>query len=138
MASHDAVQLLDEARRLGFEVSRDGDRLHVEGPESESWFVEKLAEAKPEILDALAETETGHVRVLVLLSEPYPDEHDNADLAEGQHIIEAIETAGGWLTIEDGRIVLRWRGNMVGAGELIDRIRAARTGVVAALPRATD
>ena len=53
MIQTDAAQLLDEAHRLGFEVSRNGDRLHVEGPETESWFVAKLAEAKPDVLAAL-------------------------------------------------------------------------------------
>ena len=49
----DAAQIPDEARRLGFEVSRNGDRLHVEGPPEAEWFVAKLAEAKPDILAAL-------------------------------------------------------------------------------------
>ena len=48
MSQTDTTQLLDEARRLGFELRRDGDRLHVEGPPSEAWFVAKLAEAKPD------------------------------------------------------------------------------------------
>jgi len=82
--------------------------------------------------------ENEHVRCVVLLGQPDPGEADSDDPAEGRNIVEAIQAAGGWIRIEDGRIVLRWRGNMVGAGELIDRIRAARTGVVAALPRATD
>ena len=50
MVQIDAAQLLDQAHRLGFEVCRDGDRLHVEGPQDAEWFVAKLAEAKPDIL----------------------------------------------------------------------------------------
>ena len=114
-------------------MRRDGDRLHVEGPLSEAWFVAKLAEAKPQILDALAGTETDHVRCLVLLPEPYPDEPDDHDPEEGRRIIEAVEAAGGWVRIEHKRIVLRWRRDMPDAGKLIDRIRRNRIGVVAAL-----
>ncbi len=122
MKQNDAAQLLDEAHRLGFELRRDGDRLHVEGPENEAWFVEKLAEAKPQLLDALAEVD--RVRVLVLLPQPYPHESENDAPEDGGRIIEAVEAAGGWVRIEDGRIVLRWYGDF--PGEVIDRIRAAR------------
>ena len=45
MVHIDGAQLLDEAHRLGFEVCRDGDRLHIEGPQDAEWFVAKLAEA---------------------------------------------------------------------------------------------
>ena len=128
---NDAVQLLDEARRLGFVLSRDGDRLHVEGPPEAEWFVEKLAEAKPKLLDALAKTERVHC--IVLLGEPYPDEPDNDDPDEGKRIIAAVESAGGWLRMWEGKIVFNWRGEIPNAGELIDRIRANRIGVVAAL-----
>ena len=133
MDLNDTAQLPDEARRLGFEVSRDGDRLHVEGPREKAWFVEKLVHAKPQILDVLSDI--GRVRVLVLLPEPYPNEPDNADPAEGRRIVEAVEADGGWISIERGKIVLRWRGGF--SGRLIDRIMAARTAVMFAAQRST-
>ena len=83
------------------------------------------------------------VRCLVLLPEPFPSESDISDPTAGRCIVDAVEAAGGWLNIEDvqaadgwnsiehGRIVLRWRGDF--PGDLIDRIRANRTGIVAAL-----
>jgi len=76
--------------------------------------------------------ENEHVRCVVLLGQP-AGEADSDDPAEGRNIVEAIQAAGGWIRIEDGNIALRWRGDMPEAGELIDRIRANRTGVVAAL-----
>ena len=128
MAGNDAARLLDEAHRLGFEVCRDGDRLHVEGPEAESWFVEKLAEAKPDVLAAL-----DRPHCIVLRTEPYPDEIDAADPDDGQRIVAAVDAHGGTLTIERHGIALRWTGHMPDTGAIIDRIRANRIGVVAAL-----
>ena len=130
MNRNDTVQLLDEARRLGFELRRDGDRLHVEGPHDSEWFVAKLAEAKPDILAAL-----DRPHCIVLLAEPYPDETDAADPVDGQRIVEAIEAHGGTLTIERHGITLRWTGHLPDAGSIIDRIRANRIGVVAALKK---
>ena len=130
MNGSNATQLLDEARRLGFELRRDGDRLHVEGPESESWFVAKLAEAKPDILAAL-----DRPHCIVLRTEPYPDETDASDPADGQRIVEAVESHGGTLTIERHGIALRWTGHMPNTGAIIDRIRANRTGVIAAVSK---
>ncbi len=124
----DATQLLDEARRLGFDVRCDGDRIHVEGPESESWFVAKLAEAK---LDILAVLDRPHC--IVLLAEPYPDETDAADPIDGRRIVAAIEAHGGTLTIERHGIALRWTGHLPDTGALIDRILTNRTGIVAAV-----
>ena len=128
---NDAAQLLDEAHRLGFELRRDGDRLHVEGPPSEAWFVAKLAEAKPDILAAL-----DRPHCIVLRTEPYPDETDAADPDDGRRIVAGVEAHGGTLAIERHGIALRWTGHMPEAGEMIDRIRANRTGVVAALNKA--
>ncbi len=128
MSQIDAAQLLDEAGRLGFEVSRNGDRLHVEGPETESWFVEKLAEAKPDILDAL---ERPHC--IVLRTDPYPDETDAADPVDGERIVAAVVAHGGTLTVERHGIALRWTGHLPDTGSIIDRIRTNRIGVVAAL-----
>ena len=133
MARNDAAQLLDEAHRLGFDVRRNGDRLHVEGPESESWFVAKLAEAKPAILAAL-----DRPHCIVLRAEPYPDETDAADPVDGRRIVAVVESHGGTLTIERHGIALRWTGHMPDAGAIIGRIRANRTGVVAALNKATS
>ncbi len=133
MNRNDATQLLDEARRLGFEVRRNGDRLHVEGPREAEWFIAKLAEAKPQLLDALATTESERVHCIVLLGQPDPGDDDNDDLAVGQRIVEAVRKAGGRLTVENGKIALRWTGDMPEAGGLIDRIRATRIGVVGAL-----
>ena len=133
MSQIDAAQLLDEAGRLGFEVSRNGDRLHVEGPETESWFVEKLAEAKPDILAAL-----DRPHCIVLRTEPYPNETDAADPVDGRRIVQAIEAHGGTLTIERHGIALRWMGHLSDTGAIIDRIRTNRIGVVAALTKATS
>ena len=82
--------------------------------------------------------ENEHVRCVVLLGQPDPGEHDNHDAEEGRRIVEAVQATGGWLTIEDEQIVLRWHGDMPGTGGLIDRIRTNRSGVVAAVRRATD
>ena len=133
MTRTDIDQLLDEAHQLGFEVRRNGDRLHVEGPREAEWFIAKLAEAKPQILDALAAEKTDHVREVGFLPVPYPDEPDTDDPTEGRRIIAAIESVGGWTAIERGRIVLRWRGDPPCIPELIDRIRANRIGIVSAL-----
>ncbi len=77
--------------------------------------------------------ETDRLHCIVLLGQPYPDEPDNNDPAEGERIIATVESAGGWLRLWDCRIVFRWRGDIPNAGELIDRIRAARTAVVLAV-----
>ena len=79
------------------------------------------------------ETQSHRLHCIVLLGQPYPDEPDNNDPAEGERIIATVESAGGWLRLWDGRIVFRWRGDIPNAGELIDRIRAARTAVVLAV-----
>ena len=131
MVQIDGAQLLDEAHRLGFEICRDGDRLHIEGPQDAEWFVEKLAEAKPDILAAL-----DRPHCIVLRTEPYPDETDAADPDDGERIVAAVEAYGGTLTIERHGIVLRWTGHMPDTGAIIDRIRANRNGVVAALNKA--
>ncbi len=125
---NDAAQLLDEAHRLGFEVSRDGDRLHVEGPLEAEWFVAKLAEAKPDILAAL-----DRPHCIVLRAEP--DETDAADPIDGRRIVQVVEARGGTLTIERHGIALKWTGHMPDTGAIIDRIRANRTGVVTALAK---
>ena len=77
--------------------------------------------------------ESDRIHTIVLLGEPYPDEPDNDDPDEGKRIIAAVESAGGWLRLWEGRIVLRWTGHMPDTGAIIDRIRANRIGVVAAL-----
>ena len=77
--------------------------------------------------------ENERIHCIVLLGQPYPDEPDNDDPAEGQRIVEAVQAAGGWLRMWEGKIVFNWRGEIPNAGELIDRIRANRLGVVAAL-----
>ena len=89
MNGSNATQLLDEARRLGFEVCRDGDRLHVEGPRDAEWFVEKLAQAKPDILAAL-----DRPHCIVLRTEPYPDETDAADPVDGRRIVQIVKARG--------------------------------------------
>ncbi len=131
MTQINASQLLDEAHRLGFEICRDGDRLHVEGPESESWFVAKLAEAKPDILAAL-----DRPHCIVLRADPDPDETDAADPVDGRRIVAAVKALGGTLAIERHGIALRWTGHLPNTGAIIDRIRANRIGVVAALSKA--
>ncbi len=80
---------------------------------------------------------TGHERVheIVLLGQPDPGDVDNDDIGEGQRIIGDVRSDGGWITIENGNIALRWRGELPGVGKLIDRIREARTAVVLAAQR---
>ncbi len=71
-----------------------------------------------------------HVRVVVLQSEPYPDESDSDDPEEGRRILENVRAVGRWVSIERERIVLRWRGDF--PSRIIDQIMAARTAVVLA------
>ena len=124
LTMNNAAQLLDEAHRLGFEVCRDGDRLHVEGPREAEWFVAKLAEAKPDILAAL-----DRPHCIVLQFKSYPGESDAADPVDARRIVEAVEARGGTLTIERVGIVLRWTGHLSDTGALIGWICQNRTGV---------
>ncbi len=130
----DVAELLSNMSERDVRVSLDGDGLRVIAPtgtmtEDRVAFMRQHREA---IIEFLRAKERDRVRVLVLLSEPRPDETDNADPADGQSIIAAVEKVGGWLAIEHSRIVLRWRHDVM-PGELIDRILANRIGVVAAL-----
>ncbi len=109
-------------------MRRDDDRLRVEGPESESWIVENLAEAK---LDILAALDRPHC--IVLRAEQYPNETGAADLVDGRRIVQAIEARGGTLTIERHGTTLGWTVHLPNRGALIDRIRANRIGVVVAI-----
>ena len=83
--------------------------------------------------EGLLGQETNRLHTIVLLGQPYSDEPDNDDPAEGRRIVEAVQAAGGWLRMWEGKIVLRWRGEIPNAGELIDRIRGNRLGVVRAV-----
>ncbi len=128
------AELLSNMSERDVRVSLDGDGLRVIAPagtmnEDRVAFMRQHREA---IIDFLRAKERDRVRVLVLLSEPRPDETDNADPADGQSIIAAVEKVGGWLAIEHSRIVLRWRHDVM-PGALIDRILTNRIGVVAAL-----
>ena len=130
----DVAELLSDMSERDVRVSLDGDGLRVVAPtgtmtEDRVDFMRQHREA---IIEFLRAEERNRVRVLILLSEPYPDEHDNNDPAEGRRIVEAVEKVGGWLALEHGRIVLRWRHDVMPGG-LIDRIRAARTAVVLAV-----
>ena len=80
------------------------------------------------------QSKTDHERVheIVLLGQPDSGDVDNDDPVAGEHIIRDVRAGGGWITIEHGKIVLRWRGVLPGVGNLIDRIREAREGVVLA------
>ncbi len=128
------AELLSDMSERDVRVSLDGDGLRVIAPagtmtEDRVAFMRQHREA---IIEFLRTKERDRVRVLVLLSEPRPDETDNADPADGQSIIAAVEKVGGWLAIEHSRIVLRWRHDVM-PGALVDRILANRIGVVAAL-----
>ncbi len=130
----DVAELLSDMNERDVRVSLDGDGLRVIAPagtmtEDRVAFMRQHREA---IIEFLRAEERDRVRVLVLLSAPYPDELDNADPEEGWRIVVAVEKVGGWLAIEHGRIVLRWRHDVM-PGAQIDRIRANRIGVVAAL-----
>ena len=89
------------------------------------------------IIEFLRAEEHNRVRVLNLRSTPDSDEPDNADAAEGRRIIEAVKTVGGWVRIENERIILRWRHDVM-PGSLIDRIMAARIAVVLAARNEDD
>ena len=131
----DIAELLSSMSECDVRISLDGDGLRVIAPtgtmtEDQVAFMRQHRE---DIIDFLRAKEADRVRVLVLLFEPYPDEPDTDDPTEGQRIVEAVDSVGGWVAIEGGRIVLRWRGDPPGIPELIDRIRASRIGVVSAL-----
>ena len=81
----------------------------------------------------LQQSKTNHERVLSLRSIPDIDEPHNEDVKEGQRIIEAVRAAGGRISIENDRIMLRWYGDF--PGQVIDQILAARIAVVLAAPR---
>ena len=129
------AELLSDMSEHDVRVSLDGDGLRVIAPtgtmtEDRVAFMRQHREA---IIDFLRAKERDRIHCIVLLGQPYPDEPDNDDPAEGQRIIAAVQAAGGWLRMWEGKIVLRWRGEIPNAGELIDRIRVNRLGVVAAL-----
>ncbi len=129
----DIAELLTALSERDVRVSLDGDGLRVIAPtgtmtEDRVAYMRQYREA---IIEFLRAEERDRVRVLVLLSEPRPNEPDNADPAEGQSIIAAVEKGGGWLAIEHRRIVLRWKGDF--PGKIIDQIMAARTTVVRAV-----
>ena len=132
----DIAELLSNMNERDVRISLDGDGLRVIAPagtmtEDRVAFMRQHREA---IIEFLRAKERDRVRVLVLLSEPRPDETDNADSEEGQRIVAAIEAVGGWIAIEHSRIVLRCRHDVI-PGALIDRILTNRTGVVAAVKK---
>ncbi len=120
-------------------VTLDGDGLRVIAPagamtENRVAFMRQHRNA---IIEFLRAEEHDRVRVLNLRSVPEPDETDTADAAEGRSIIEAVKAVGGWVRIENERIVLRWRHDVM-PGATIDRIMAARTAVVLAMRTEDD
>ena len=128
------AELLSDMSECDVRVSLDGDGLRVIAPagtmtEDRVAFMRQHRNA---IIEFLRAEERDRVRVLNLRSVPEPDETDTADAAEGRSIIEAVKAVGGWVCIENERIVLRWRHDVM-PGALIDRILTNRTGVVAAL-----
>ncbi len=130
------AELLSDMSERDVRVSLDGDGLRVIAPAGTMTEdrVAIMRQHREAIIEFLRAKERDRVRVLVLLSEPRPDETDNADPADGQSIIAAVEKVGGWLAIEHSRIVLRWRHDVM-PGALIDRILANRSGVVAAVKK---
>ncbi len=128
------AELLSDMSERDVRVFLDGDGLRVIAPNGTMTEdrVALMRQHREAIIEFLRAKERDRVRVLVLLSAPYPDELDNADPEEGRRIVAAVEKVGGWLAIEHGRIVLRWRHDVM-PGALIDRILTNRTGVVAAL-----
>ena len=128
----DIAELLSNMNERDVRISLDGDGLRVIAPagtmtEDRVAFMRQHREA---IIDFLRAKEADRVHCFVLLGEAYPDEPDNNDPTEGKRIIAAVESAGGWLRLWEGKIVFRWRGEIPNAGELIDQIRAARTAVI--------
>ncbi len=133
----DVAEILSNMSESDVRVSLDGDGLRVIAPTGTMTEdrVALMRQHREAIIEFLRAKERDRVRVLVLLSEPRPDETDNADPVDGQSIIAAVEKVGGWLAIEHSRIVLRWRHDVM-PGALIDRILANRIGVFAALRKA--
>ncbi len=86
---------------------------------------------EPDGYQPIHQARTDHVRCVVLLSRPHSGALDIKAPVVGKRVIRAVGAAGGRITIEDDRIVLRWKGDF--PGWLIDEIRWTRTGVVAAL-----
>jgi len=133
----DVAEILSRMSGCDVRISLDGDGLRVIAPtgtmtEDRVAYMRQHREA---IIEFLRAEECNRVHCIVLLGEPYPEDPDNADPAVGQHIIDDVRAGGGWITIEGGKIVLRWRGDLPGVGKLIDRTREAREGVVLATHR---
>ncbi len=129
----DVAETLSRMNASDVRVTLDGPGLRVIAPagamnEDRVAFMKQHRDA---IIDFLRAEERDRVRVLNLRSTPDPDETDNADPNEGRSIIEAVKAVGGWVHIENERIVLRWRHDVM-PGATIDRIMAARTAVVLA------
>ena len=132
----DVAEILSRMSECDVRISLDGDGSRVIAPTGTMTEdrVAFMRQHRDSIIEFLRAEERDRVRVLVLLSAPYPDELDNADPEEGRRIVEAVEKMGGWIAIEHSRIVLRWRHDVM-PGALIDRRRANRTGVVVALTK---
>ena len=128
------AETLSRMKASDVRVTLDGPGLRVIAPAGAMTndrvaFMKRHRDA---IIEFLRAEERDRVRVLNLRSTPDSDEPDNTDSDEGRSIIEAVKAVGGWVRIENGRIVLRWRHDVM-PGALIDQILANRTGVVAAL-----
>ncbi len=135
----DVAETLVRMKASDIRVTLDGPGLRVIAPAGAMTDdrVAFMKQHRNAIIEFLQAEERDRVRVLNLRSTPDPDETDNADSAEGRSIIEAVKSVGGWVRIENGRIVLRWRHDVM-PGALIDRIMAARTAVVLAVHNEND
>ena len=85
----DVAEILSHLSDRDVRVSLDGDGLRVIAP-SGTMTEDRIAymrQHREAIIEFLRAEERDRVRVLVLLSEPRPDETDNADPADGQSIV---------------------------------------------------
>ena len=130
----DVAEILCRMSASDVRVTLDGDGLRVIAPTGTMTDdrVAYMRQHRKAIIDHLRAEEINRSHTINLRAEPEPDEPDSSDPKVGRRIIEDIRAGGAWVRILDGRIVLRWRGNLPDAGALIDRIREARTAVVLA------
>lgn len=130
----DVAELLSDMSERDVRVSLDGDGLRVIAPTGTMTDdrVAFMRDHREAIIDHLRAEEINRFHTINLRAEPEPDEPDSSDPEVGRSIISDVRAGGAWVRILDGRIVLRWLGELPDAGKLIDRIREARTAVVAA------
>ncbi len=92
----DVAEILSRLSERDVRVSLDGDGLRVIAPTGTMTAdrVAYMRQHREAIIEFLRAEERDRVRVLILLSEPCPNEADSHDPAEGQRIVDAVEKVG--------------------------------------------